>query len=132
MLILTRRVGESIRIGDAVRLTIRDKWPGQVLVVLSAPASMPVTNDADLPVLPMRVRRRERRYLIAMTTGDHLRIGKDVVVWFGACYGLGAKGIRYDRQVRIGIDAPRSVAVHREEVYWRIRQQAVGDVRTAV
>ena len=102
MLILTRRVGESIRIGDAVRLTIRDKWPAQVLVVLSAPASMPVTNDADLPVLPMRVRKRERRYLIAMTTGDHLRIGKDVVVWFGACHGLGAKGIRYDRQMRIG------------------------------
>jgi carbon storage regulator len=39
---------------------------------------------------------------------------------------LGVKG----NQVRIGVNAPRDVAVHREEIYERIkREQAEGTVR---
>jgi carbon storage regulator len=30
-------------------------------------------------------------------------------------------------QVRLGIDAPRNVAVHREEIYDRIKSDTVGD-----
>lgn len=44
-----------------------------------------------------------------------LRIGDDVVIKI-----LGVKG----NQVRLGIEAPRSVAVHREEIYQRIRSEA--------
>lgn len=36
---------------------------------------------------------------------------------------LGVKG----NQVRIGITAPRDVAVHREEIYERIKRQIEGD-----
>jgi carbon storage regulator len=42
-------------------------------------------------------------------------IGDDVTVAI-----LGVKG----NQVRIGIDAPRSVAVHREEIYERLQAEA--------
>lgn len=41
---------------------------------------------------------------------EHLRIGDDVTVSI-----LGIKG----NQVRIGIEAPKSVAVDREEIYQR-------------
>ena len=37
---------------------------------------------------------------------------------------LGVKG----NQVRIGINAPKSVPVHREEIYERIKRELQGDV----
>ena len=44
-------------------------------------------------------------------------VGDDVTVTV-----LGVKG----NQVRIGVNAPKDVAVHREEIYERIRKEAEG------
>lgn len=49
--------------------------------------------------------------ILSRKIGETLMIGDDVTVTV-----LGVKG----NQVRIGIDAPRSVPVHREEIYERI------------
>ena len=46
--------------------------------------------------------------------GETLMIGDDVTVTV-----LGVKG----NQVRIGVNAPRDVAVHREEIYERIKRE---------
>lgn len=46
--------------------------------------------------------------------GESIRIGPDIVVTV-----LGVNGL----QVRFGIEAPKDVPVHREEVYARIQQQ---------
>ncbi len=51
--------------------------------------------------------------ILTRRVGETLNIGDEVKVTV-----LGVKG----NQVRIGIDAPKSVAVHREEIYSRIKE----------
>ena len=50
--------------------------------------------------------------ILTRRIGEALMIGDDVTVTV-----LAVKGA----QVRVGIDAPKSIPVHREEVYERIR-----------
>lgn len=56
--------------------------------------------------------------ILTRRVGENLMIGDDVTVT-----ALGVKG----NQVRIGIDAPREVAVHREEIYERIKAEKEQD-----
>jgi carbon storage regulator len=56
--------------------------------------------------------------ILTRKVGESLRIGDDVSVVV-----LGVKG----NQVRIGVDAPKSVSVHREEIYNRIQDENDGD-----
>jgi carbon storage regulator len=55
--------------------------------------------------------------ILTRRVGESLKIGDDVTVTV-----LGSKG----NQVRIGIDAPKSVPVHREEIYERIKLEERG------
>jgi len=52
--------------------------------------------------------------ILTRRVGESLIIGDDVVVNI-----LGVKG----NQVRIGVDAPKEVSVHREEIYDRIQAE---------
>lgn len=52
--------------------------------------------------------------ILTRRVGETLMIGDDVSVTV-----LGVKG----NQVRIGVNAPREVAVHREEIYARIKKE---------
>jgi carbon storage regulator len=55
--------------------------------------------------------------ILTRRVGEALMIGDDVSITV-----LGVKG----NQVRLGIDAPRSIAVHREEIYRRIKREQGG------
>ena len=52
--------------------------------------------------------------ILTRRVGETLMIGDDVTVTV-----LGVKG----NQVRIGVNAPRDVSVHREEIYDRIKRE---------
>lgn len=56
--------------------------------------------------------------ILTRRIGEALIIGDDVNITV-----LGVKG----NQVRLGINAPKDVAVHREEIYLRIQQEKQGD-----
>jgi carbon storage regulator len=52
--------------------------------------------------------------ILTRKVGEALMIGSDVTVTVMAVHG---------NQVRIGINAPKDVAVHREEIYDRVQQE---------
>lgn len=55
--------------------------------------------------------------ILTRRVGETLMVGDDVTVTV-----LGVKG----NQVRIGVNAPKEVAVHREEIYQRIQREKTG------
>jgi carbon storage regulator len=55
--------------------------------------------------------------ILTRRVGETLMIGDEVTVTV-----LGVKG----NQVRIGVNAPRDVSVHREEIYERIKNEQAG------
>lgn len=56
--------------------------------------------------------------ILTRRVGETLMIGDEVTVTV-----LGVKG----NQVRIGVNAPRDVTVHREEIYERIKREQQTD-----
>ncbi len=52
--------------------------------------------------------------ILTRRVGETLVVGDDVTVTV-----LGVKG----NQVRLGVNAPKDVSVHREEIYQRIQQE---------
>jgi carbon storage regulator len=56
--------------------------------------------------------------ILTRRVGETLMIGDEVTVTV-----LGVKG----NQVRIGVNAPRDVTVHREEIYERIKQEQLSN-----
>jgi carbon storage regulator len=54
--------------------------------------------------------------ILTRRVGETLMIGNDVTVTVVAVNG---------NQVRIGIGAPKDVAVHREEIFERVKQEKV-------
>ncbi len=60
--------------------------------------------------------------ILTRRVGESLVVGDDVTLTV-----LGVKG----NQVRIGVNAPKEVSVHREEIYQRIRREKNGDLDTA-
>jgi len=56
--------------------------------------------------------------ILTRRVGETLMVGDEVTITV-----LGVKG----NQVRIGVNAPKDVAVHREEIYQRIQQELPAD-----
>ena len=56
--------------------------------------------------------------ILTRRIGETLMVGDDVTITV-----LGVKG----NQVRIGVNAPKDVSVHREEIYQRIQKEKSGE-----
>ena len=60
--------------------------------------------------------------ILTRRVGETVMVGDDVTITV-----LGLKG----NQVRVGINAPKHIAVHREEIYRRIQSEKVVDLSEA-
>jgi carbon storage regulator len=70
------------------------------------------------PFLLNQERKEQTMLILTRRVGETVMIGDNVTVTV-----LGVKG----NQVRVGVNAPKEVAVHREEIYERIkREEAAG------
>jgi len=61
--------------------------------------------------------------ILTRRIGESVMIGDDVKISV-----LGIKG----NQIRLGVSAPREVAVHREEIYQRIQDEKVRTMHSSV
>lgn len=108
MLALTRRVGQAVRIGDGVRLTVRGRVRDHVLIDLTAPSGSGLTCDGT-PLRAIPARRGER-YVCSVLAGERLRLGNVRIVFRSPRAGRGN-----GRQVRLCIEAPRECRIDRDE-----------------
>ncbi|GEM_PF-669667 len=119
MLVFTRHIGQTVCIGDDIRMTVSDKHGDRVTIGILAPAPTIVRRGGAM-VLPKILDSGERVYAVILSSGEDVEIGATRVRANFKPTRLTALAPRRI-PVRIAIDAPAHIAVHREEVYAQIR-----------
>jgi sRNA-binding carbon storage regulator CsrA len=113
-LVLNRRTGESLRIGDDVRLTVRDRRGSCVLVAVAAPLDVLVADEGDA-LRPVTTSNGSAFYLLWLLTGESLQLG-DAVIVVGEATSAKRKVRGGQRQIRIAVIAPSGLVIRREEI----------------
>lgn len=73
----------------------------------------------DAVLMPTHQAEMSAMLILSRSVGEYISINQDITVRIVAVNG---------NHVRLGIEAPKDVNVHRSEVYERIRQQQDGGV----
>jgi carbon storage regulator CsrA len=130
MLVLTRRIGESIHLGDDIRVTVLAKLREQIEIGIVAPDGTVVELEG-VRALPSLRNDGLCGYALSVLSGEHVRIGEATVL-VGAQPRRASIEREPSRHVRLAVVAPKHLKVHREEVYRRIRAEIRETARNAI
>lgn len=123
MLVLKRRVGESVCLGDAAWVCVFAAKRDRILVAVLAPSDVDVRNDSDLAPSaiydPAAFGAQQRLSLFSVGNGERFAVGPAV---FHTSFGRSALPafVARPKRVHFAIAAPPQLAVHREEIRQRI------------
>jgi hypothetical protein len=112
MLILTCQIGETIRIGNALSVTLQSRFGGRVTVSVIAPANEDLYFD-NVCMRPSVLPSGARSYLFSMQIVRRFRVGEvEIMVWLpGAEVPLAAE---CDDHLHVGVTAPGSLRIRCE------------------
>ena len=127
MLVFRRKIGEEIIIGDDIYLKICGVSDYQVRLGVDAPKDVLIQSEEQYELIraakatncsanPSQAIRTKivSRLVFLINVDDAICIGDDICVRI--------IGARDDEDARLEIDAPKDVAVHRMEIYEKIRE----------
>jgi sRNA-binding carbon storage regulator CsrA len=122
VLILTCRVGETIRIGNDLSVTLQDRCRGRVTVSVIGPVEADLYFD-NVCMRPSVLPSGARSYLFSMLAIRRFRVGEvEIRVWLpGDAVSLAAE---CDEHLHIGVIAPKSLQVSCESKSQDVRQAA--------
>ena len=120
--ILTCRVGETIRIGNDLSVTLQDRRRGRVTVSVVAPAQADLYFD-NACLRPSVLPSGARSYLFSMLAVRRFRVGEvEIRVWLpGDAVSLAAT---CDEHLHVGVIAPKSCRVSCEQQIHDLRPMA--------
>lgn len=129
MLTLTRRVGESIYLGDDTCLTVYDRLRYHVLIGVLAPVGMSL-HLGELLMRPAELPGGEHFYLLTLLSQESFRVGPcRVGVRFKPTFLSSPSPSK--RQLKVDVDAPPGLGIDREEIRMQ-RSQALGQPQPTV
>jgi carbon storage regulator len=119
MLVLSRFEGQKILIGGNIVVTVQKSDYGSAVIEILLPESKIVTLPTSLEALP---RGSNGAVTVTMEYYDVLIIEDAAEDSLEEHIEITVVGLR-GTKVRLGIEAPREIPVHREEVYYAIQRE---------
>ena len=128
MLVLSRRKDESIIIGDEIEIIIVDVRGDKVRLGINAP-DMPVhrkeiflkiLEEVVTEILCKKEQKGDGLLVLSRQRDESIVIGKSIDILENI--EITIVDVRGDK-VRLGINAPREISVHRKEIYKAIQRE---------
>ncbi|MDR2737130.1 MAG: carbon storage regulator [Gracilibacteraceae bacterium] len=114
MLVLTRKIGQKIIIGDDIEVMLAAVGGGMAHISVYAPADIPVVRQDEAAADRVLERHADVPMVITRKVSEQILVGSNIQIMLVSIIG---------DTVRLGIEAPRDIKIMRQEVLEEVRDQ---------